>query len=106
LEYHASCLFESDREIAFLANKFDCPVLSADSDFCVFSLKVGCIHPDDLLPALQQCTDNLPTKINNYQVLIKKEMIWFYPFDDTDMLSMSAFKSQWEWEKKVRYNSL
>ncbi|XP_060594020.1 protein asteroid homolog 1-like [Ruditapes philippinarum] len=67
---HASCLFEADREIAFLANKFECPVLSADSDFCVFNLKVGFIHPDDLLPLPKNCTGNLPTKIYKCQDLM------------------------------------
>jgi hypothetical protein len=123
---HASCLFEADREIAFLANKFGCPVLSADSDFYVFKLKVGCIHPDDLLPALQQSTDNLPTKIYNCQVLMNKfkmkaddfilpvfatlvgnDYVDFSsnafksPRDETDMLSMFAVKSQCDRKRSI-----
>ncbi|NXL88055.1 ASTE1 protein, partial [Alectura lathami] len=35
------CLAEADREIAALANRWGCPVLSLDSDFCVFDLAGG-----------------------------------------------------------------
>ncbi|XP_074939481.1 single-strand DNA endonuclease ASTE1 [Phalacrocorax aristotelis] len=35
------CLAEADREIAGLANRWGCPVLSLDSDFCVFDLAGG-----------------------------------------------------------------
>ncbi|NXW51858.1 ASTE1 protein, partial [Nyctiprogne leucopyga] len=35
------CLAEADREIAGLANRWGCPVLSLDSDFCVFDLAAG-----------------------------------------------------------------
>ncbi|XP_045216982.2 protein asteroid homolog 1-like [Mercenaria mercenaria] len=38
-----ACLFEADREIAVLANKLKCPVLSDDSDFFVFNLDYGSI---------------------------------------------------------------
>ncbi|KAM3928510.1 single-strand DNA endonuclease ASTE1 [Leptodactylus fuscus] len=35
------CFFEADREIVALANLWNCPILSFDSDFCIFDLKVG-----------------------------------------------------------------
>ncbi|XP_065521662.1 protein asteroid homolog 1 [Lathamus discolor] len=35
------CFAEADREIAGLANRWGCPVLSLDSDFCVFELAGG-----------------------------------------------------------------
>ncbi|KAG8572778.1 hypothetical protein GDO81_012161 [Engystomops pustulosus] len=35
------CFSEADREIVALANLWDCPVLSFDSDFCIFDLKAG-----------------------------------------------------------------
>ncbi|NXV79897.1 ASTE1 protein, partial [Atlantisia rogersi] len=35
------CFAEADREIAGLANRWGCPVLSLDSDFCVFDLTAG-----------------------------------------------------------------
>ncbi|NWR93382.1 ASTE1 protein, partial [Furnarius figulus] len=35
------CFGEADREIAALANSWGCPVLSLDSDFCVFDLAGG-----------------------------------------------------------------
>ncbi|XP_055641910.1 protein asteroid [Toxorhynchites rutilus septentrionalis] len=33
------CLFEADNEIAILARKLDCPVLSYDSDFYIYNVK-------------------------------------------------------------------
>ncbi|KAK1173541.1 hypothetical protein AOXY_G3684 [Acipenser oxyrinchus oxyrinchus] len=35
------CLAEADWEIASLANQWNCPVLTMDSDFCIFDLKGG-----------------------------------------------------------------
>ncbi|XP_052765851.1 protein asteroid homolog 1-like [Mya arenaria] len=40
---HVTCPYEADREIAVLANKWNCPVLSNDSDFFIFKLKDGVI---------------------------------------------------------------
>ncbi|XP_004692365.1 PREDICTED: protein asteroid homolog 1 [Condylura cristata] len=35
------CFSEADRDIMTLANQWNCPVLSSDSDFCIFDLKAG-----------------------------------------------------------------
>ncbi|XP_057593893.1 protein asteroid homolog 1 isoform X2 [Hippopotamus amphibius kiboko] len=35
------CFSEADRDIMALANHWNCPVLSSDSDFCIFDLKSG-----------------------------------------------------------------
>ncbi|XP_030062302.1 single-strand DNA endonuclease ASTE1 [Microcaecilia unicolor] len=35
------CFSEADRDIMTLANDWNCPVLSLDSDFCIFDLKAG-----------------------------------------------------------------
>uniref|UniRef100_A0A8C5KL63 Asteroid homolog 1 n=1 Tax=Jaculus jaculus TaxID=51337 RepID=A0A8C5KL63_JACJA len=35
------CFSEADRDIMTLANHWNCPVLSSDSDFCIFDLKTG-----------------------------------------------------------------
>ncbi|XP_056376637.1 protein asteroid homolog 1 [Hyla sarda] len=35
------CFSEADREIVVLANRWNCPILSFDSDFCIFDLKAG-----------------------------------------------------------------
>ncbi|CAH1779742.1 unnamed protein product [Owenia fusiformis] len=43
---HRTCDYEADGEIASLANYFNCPVLSNDSDFCVFDLTAGYIPLD------------------------------------------------------------
>ncbi|XP_073340675.1 single-strand DNA endonuclease ASTE1 [Pagrus major] len=37
----AKCYGEADQEIAALANAWDCPVLSSDSDFYIFALSAG-----------------------------------------------------------------
>ncbi|KAM4029216.1 single-strand DNA endonuclease ASTE1 [Anomaloglossus baeobatrachus] len=35
------CFSEADREIVALANLWNCPILSFDSDFCIFDVKAG-----------------------------------------------------------------
>ena len=45
---HATCQMEADEEIAALANAWDCPVLSNDSDFFVFPLQQGLVLLDYL----------------------------------------------------------
>ncbi|XP_007935600.1 protein asteroid homolog 1 [Orycteropus afer afer] len=35
------CFSEADQDIVTLANHWNCPVLSSDSDFCIFDLKAG-----------------------------------------------------------------
>ena len=45
---HATCQMEADEEIAALANAWDCPVLSNDSDFFVFPLRRGLVLLDTL----------------------------------------------------------
>lgn len=44
--YHVTCQFEADVEIAVLANKLECPVISNDSDFYIFDLKAGFLPLD------------------------------------------------------------
>ncbi|XP_078520003.1 single-strand DNA endonuclease ASTE1 [Lissotriton helveticus] len=41
------CFLEADREIVSLANQWNCPVLTYDSDFCIFDLNGGyCLTSD------------------------------------------------------------
>ena len=40
---HVTCDFEADEELVALANEWDCPVLSDDSDFFIFYCKGGFI---------------------------------------------------------------
>lgn len=44
--HHATCQFEADNEIAVLANKLQCPVISNDSDFYIFDLNSGFLPLD------------------------------------------------------------
>ncbi|XP_029604655.1 protein asteroid homolog 1-like [Salmo trutta] len=37
----AQCIFEADQEIASLAQRWNCPVLSYDSDFYIFDIQAG-----------------------------------------------------------------
>ncbi|KAM4821214.1 single-strand DNA endonuclease ASTE1 [Thomomys bottae] len=39
--YFVQCFSEADRDIMTLANHWNCPVLSSDSDFCIFDLHAG-----------------------------------------------------------------
>lgn len=50
----AVCDFEADKEIGILANQFDCPVLSYDSDFYILPLSAGFIPFDSVNFTLQE----------------------------------------------------
>ena len=50
----AVCDFEADKEIGILANQFNCPVLSYDSDFYILPLSAGFIPFDSVNFALQE----------------------------------------------------
>ncbi|CAB1334717.1 unnamed protein product [Coregonus sp. 'balchen'] len=39
----AECICEADQEIASLAQRWNCPVLSNDSDFYIFDIQSGCL---------------------------------------------------------------
>ena len=56
---HVSCQFEADREIAVLAYKWRCPVLSNDSDFFVYNLEGGVIPLEYM--NLTLCTCDMKT---------------------------------------------
>ena len=56
---HVSCEFEADREIAVLAYKWRCPVLSNDSDFFVYNLEGGVIPLEYM--NLTLCTCDMKT---------------------------------------------
>ena len=43
---HATCDFEADSQLVTLANLWNCPILSNDSDFFIFNLKAGLIILD------------------------------------------------------------
>ncbi|GFO47092.1 protein asteroid homolog 1-like [Plakobranchus ocellatus] len=57
---HAMCQFEADSEIATLANKLQCPVISNDSDFYIFDLRYGFLPLDyvHFRPVRKQSTEN------------------------------------------------
>jgi len=43
---HVMCDFEADRQVAALANQWQCPVLTNDSDFFIFNVNAGVILLD------------------------------------------------------------
>ncbi|RUS90241.1 hypothetical protein EGW08_002022 [Elysia chlorotica] len=55
---HAMCQFEADSEIATLANRLKCPVISNDSDFYIFDVEFGFLPLDyiDFRPIRKQKT--------------------------------------------------
>ena len=89
---HVSCVYEADREIAVLAKKWKCPVLSNDSDFFIYRLEGGFIPLDyinmtlcvyntetqaaSVLDHKMSVADNdlvyIPVKYYNYETLLKK----------------------------------
>ncbi|XP_053406347.1 protein asteroid homolog 1-like [Mercenaria mercenaria] len=91
---HVASLYEADKEIAVLANKLGCPVLSNDSDFYVFRLSRGyiplaCIG--ELVPK-QNATSGIPTfylkvKLYRSEDFLSKE---FDMKDDEYMLPVFA----------------
>ncbi|XP_045192281.2 protein asteroid homolog 1-like [Mercenaria mercenaria] len=58
---HASCVFEADREIAVLAKRWNCPVLSNDSDFYIYRLEGGFVPLDYINMTL--CLYNTKTEV-------------------------------------------
>ncbi|WAR11888.1 ASTE1-like protein [Mya arenaria] len=58
---HVSCVYEADREIAVLANKWKCPVMSNDSDFFVFGMDGGFVPLDYM--NLTLCVFNQETEV-------------------------------------------
>ena len=54
---HVTCDFEADKVVAELANKWQCPVLSNDSDFFVFNCQNGAILTDYVNLNVQKYTE-------------------------------------------------
>ncbi|KAL4235309.1 Protein asteroid 1 [Mactra antiquata] len=52
---HVACVYEADREIAVLAKRWNCPVMSNDSDFFLFDLSGGFIPLDYINMTLCVC---------------------------------------------------
>lgn len=67
---HVSCVFEADREIAVLAKKWGCPVISNDSDFFIYALEGGFIPSDFLMGRPATSGENgqkyIPVQFYNY----------------------------------------
>ncbi|XP_045215530.2 protein asteroid homolog 1-like [Mercenaria mercenaria] len=91
---HVASLYEADKEIAVLANKLGCPVLSNDSDFYVFRLTRGYIplnYIGELVPK-RNATSGIPNfylkvKLYRSEDFLSKE---FKMKDDEYMLPVFA----------------
>lgn len=58
------CSFEADEEIAAVANYYECPVASQDSDFYIFNLVGGFVRLDSLSATPQAVTMGDGEKVN------------------------------------------
>ncbi|WAR18553.1 ASTE1-like protein [Mya arenaria] len=63
---HVTCPYEADRELAVLANRWNCPILSNDSDFFVFKLESG------VIPFGHKSTYYLDIKLRLYNTQTKQ----------------------------------
>ena len=68
---HVSCQFEADREIAVLARRWSCPVLSSDSDFFVYGLEGGVI-PFEYIDIDTLTRETLPNGLKHITVQLYK----------------------------------
>ncbi|ESO96590.1 hypothetical protein LOTGIDRAFT_227013, partial [Lottia gigantea] len=72
---HVTCDYEADEHIAILANKWNCPVISNDSDFYVYNIKAG-FFPMDYVDfrIKQKFTKDATTgnKRNQLYILVQK----------------------------------
>ncbi|XP_005107949.1 uncharacterized protein LOC101848547 [Aplysia californica] len=105
---HATCQFEADGEIAVLANKLNCPVISNDSDFYIFDMSGGFLPLDyvdfnvltkpktdeldeySFLAVRKYCIDDL---IESFDGLNRSVLPVFASMLGNDFISASAFES-------------
>ncbi|XP_050050336.1 single-strand DNA endonuclease ASTE1 [Dermacentor andersoni] len=86
------CSFEADEEIAAIANHYECPVASQDSDFYIFNLTGGFIRLDSISTTLQTVT------VENGQSMNALSCRWYhvdnllghFPGFDKSMLPLFA----------------
>lgn len=104
---HATCQFEADLEIAVLANKLCCPVISNDSDFYIFDLNGGFLPLDYIdFRALHKITSpddssayrflhcykyNVDDFINSFDGLSRSLLPVFASMLGNDFISSKAF---------------
>ena len=65
---HIVCDHEADKQIAALAVKWKCPVLSNDSDFFIFDLPGGFVLQDYMDLTIKKFTDNASEKCDSTKV--------------------------------------
>lgn len=58
------CSFEADEEIAAIANYYECPVASQDSDFYIFNIKGGFVRLDSISTTPQTVMTEDGEKVN------------------------------------------
>ncbi|KAL4237913.1 Protein asteroid 1 [Mactra antiquata] len=76
LEIPRACTaFDADVEIAVLAKKWNCPIMSNDSDFFVFQLEAGCILMPDLYYAEPVTENSINVKFFQYEYFLKEKNI-------------------------------
>ncbi len=83
---YIKCCFEADEQIVALANKWECPIISNDSDFMVFDVKGGVILLDNFLVGKA-------IEINGFvpvQIYHAKNLLSHFPKLDKPMLPVFA----------------
>lgn len=88
---HVTCDGEADGEIAALANLYQCPVMTNDSDFFIFDIKAGVILLDYVNLRLKHDNDHsTPEKSTcyiNVQLYLNQKLIDFFKLD-TDRVAL------------------
>ncbi|XP_042911956.1 single-strand DNA endonuclease ASTE1-like [Parasteatoda tepidariorum] len=84
------CEFESDGHMASLANHFNCPVLSEDSDFYIFDVKNGYIRTSSLDSCSVLTSEDNKTKYLSCKIYHINKFLSFYPSINKSNLQLLA----------------
>lgn len=77
----AQCDYEADDQVMALANYYNCPVISADSDFYIFDIHKGFIHLDsiEMIVNLDIDADGKEYKFLNCNIYHVDEFVTCFP---------------------------
>ncbi|GFT72516.1 protein asteroid homolog 1 [Trichonephila clavipes] len=85
----AQCEFEADEQLTALANYYDCPVLSNDSDFYIFDVHKGFIRLDSIGPSvLETDIDGTKCKYLDCDIYHIDKFMSYFPGLDRNLLPL------------------
>ena len=91
---HVTCDFEADDQVAALANEWNCPVLSNDSDFFIYDVKAGFILIDYFNLKIKHETDEsdsaVPYSYLKVQIYHMDTFLNLFKGMERDMLPLFA----------------